>query len=225
MKYRIYHGSADRIEVPQFGVGSTKNDYGLGFYCTESQDLAKEWAVRKGQNGWANSYEIESEGLKVLRLSSPQYTTLHWLTILLQNRQFQIAEGMPRFAYDFLTLNYSIPYRDFDIIIGYRADDSYFRFAKDFVSGTISYQKLSQAIRLGGLGEQFVLISEAAFERIRFIGSEPVLALEWAEKAVHRDKAARQAYSDVRLFSEDVYNLFIGDIIRNGIKPDDSRLR
>ena len=47
MKYRIYHGSADRIEVPQFGVGTTKNDYGLGFYCTESQDLAKKWAVRR----------------------------------------------------------------------------------------------------------------------------------------------------------------------------------
>ena len=38
----IYHGSKDIIEKPEFGKGNKKNDYGLGFYCTENVELAKE---------------------------------------------------------------------------------------------------------------------------------------------------------------------------------------
>ena len=39
----IYHGSEQIVEVPTFGKGKKNNDFGLGFYCTESDDLAKEW--------------------------------------------------------------------------------------------------------------------------------------------------------------------------------------
>lgn len=41
----IYHGSEQIVEVPTFGLGRKNNDFGLGFYCTESDELAKEWAV------------------------------------------------------------------------------------------------------------------------------------------------------------------------------------
>ncbi len=43
MVRKIYHGSKDIIEKPVFGYGKTYNDYGLGFYCTDSLDMAKEW--------------------------------------------------------------------------------------------------------------------------------------------------------------------------------------
>ena len=61
----------------------------------------------------------------------------------------------------------------FDIVIGYRADDSYFSFAQDFVSGVISLNKLSEAMRLGKLGEQIVLKSKFAFSKIKYEGFEP----------------------------------------------------
>ena len=38
----LYHGSADIIERPEFGKGNSRNDYGLGFYCTREIELAKE---------------------------------------------------------------------------------------------------------------------------------------------------------------------------------------
>ncbi len=41
----IYHGSISIIEQPVFGRGKRHNDYGPSFYCTQSLDLAKEWAV------------------------------------------------------------------------------------------------------------------------------------------------------------------------------------
>lgn len=44
------------IEHPQFGYGKPYNDYGMGFYCTENPDMAKEWGVGFNHNGYANQY-------------------------------------------------------------------------------------------------------------------------------------------------------------------------
>ena len=40
---KLYHGSSDIIEKPVYGYGKPYNDYGLGFYCTDSLEMAKEW--------------------------------------------------------------------------------------------------------------------------------------------------------------------------------------
>ena len=104
---------------------------------------------------------------------------------------------------------------DYDIIIGYRADDSYFAFAQDFVSGAISLQKLSEAMRLGKLGQQIVLKSKKAFEKIQYIGYESVLAEEYYVKKMDREKAARQEYRKKKLQSESIHELFILDIMRD----------
>ena len=42
MIQELYHGSSNIIEKPLFGYGKAYNDYGLGFYCTESLEMAKE---------------------------------------------------------------------------------------------------------------------------------------------------------------------------------------
>jgi hypothetical protein len=54
-------------------------------------------------------------------------------------------------------------------VIGYRADDSYFRFAKEFVNNTISVEQLSKALKSGNPGKQVVLISKKALERIALL--------------------------------------------------------
>ncbi len=43
-KLILYHGSQVILQTPIFGAGKSYNDYGLGFYCTEHIELAKEWA-------------------------------------------------------------------------------------------------------------------------------------------------------------------------------------
>ena len=57
-KLTIYHGSSKIIERPDFGTGNPHNDYSLGFYCTESMELAKEWASSTETDGFANQYQI-----------------------------------------------------------------------------------------------------------------------------------------------------------------------
>ena len=61
-KIVLYHGSPEIIETPMYGKGKSYNDYGKGFYCTQHIELAKEWACTEGVDGYANRYEIETDG-------------------------------------------------------------------------------------------------------------------------------------------------------------------
>ena len=192
----IYHGSISIIEKPIFGAGKPYNDYGLGFYCTESIELAKEWACVDNQtNGFANKYELDLIELKVLNLSDEKYSILNWMAILVKFRSFDTTAEVSKRAKEFLLKHYYIDVSQYDVVIGYRADDSYFRFAKDFLNNTISVQKLAKAMQLGELGLQIVLISEKAFNSIRFIGSEPVDHQIYYTKRFARDRRAREAYT------------------------------
>lgn len=225
MKRTLYHGSSEKIIKPIFGYGKSYNDYGLGFYCTDEPQMAKEWAVAKDRDGYANSYLLDCEGLNILDLNSSEYCILHWLAVLLKNREFDIPSGLALEAKEYLLANFSVDYENADAIIGYRADDSYFSFAQDFINGTISYRQLSNAMRLGKLGMQFVLKSRKAFDRIEYVGSEIALSDEWYAKKMLRDKSARREYFDIERNRRIRGDLFIIQIMDEEMKADDSRLR
>lgn len=225
MKKAIYHGSSSIIEKPIFGFGKVRNDYSLGFYCTETLSMSKEWGVSKYANGYANIYNIETDGLSVFDLNSNEYTILHWLAVLLENRIFDIGSALAQEAKDYLLKNFAVPYKEFDIVTGYRADDSYFSFAQDFINGTISVRQLGNAMKLGELGNQFVLKSKKAFDAIHFEGYEIAESSEWFAKKELRDKSARRQYFDVEKNKRQRGDLYIIQILDEEIKADDPRLR
>ena len=225
MKRVLYHGSESIIEKPVYGFGKTYNDYGLGFYCTDSIDMAKEWGVFEKKDGYANCYELECDDLQILDLNSEEYCILHWLTILLQNREFDILSPLSLEAKEYLTQHFSVDYENYDAIIGYRADDSYFSFAQDFINGTISYRQLNHAMHLGKLGQQFVLKSKKAFEKMHFLGYEIAKSEEWYAKKKIRDKTARRQYFDLDKNRWQRGDIYITQIIDEEMKSDDSRLR
>ena len=221
----VYHGSDHIIEKPVYHGSKRTNDYGYGFYTTESIELAKEWACSDQRNGFANIYEFNPEGLSMLRLNSPEYNILNWLAILTKYRSYWQNGSIAEEAKNYLQQHFFVDPAPYDVIIGYRADDSYFTFAQDFVAGTISLKKLSEAMRLGKLGEQIVLKSEKAFEHIRFVGAEPADAETYYEKKALRDREARRAYRSTRQVSNALDELYMIDIMREGIENGDPRLR
>lgn len=225
MKKEIYHGSSEIIQFPQFGYGKPYNDYGLGFYCTDILDMAKEWGVGRNQDGYANKYEIDCTGLKILDLNSDEYCIIHWLAVLLKNREFDILSVLGAEAKAYILEHFLIDYSGYDIITGYRADDSYFSFARDFINGTISYRQLNKAMHLGRLGQQFVLKSEEAFRRIQFVGYEEARADEWYARKELKDKTARREYFDVERNKRMKGDLYIVQIMDEEMRADDSRLR
>jgi hypothetical protein len=225
MKMQLYHGSSLIVEKPRFGFGKRMNDFGLGFYCTEHPDMAKEWAVRENRDGYVNRYSIETEGLSILNLNTADYNVLHWLSILLENRVFEIGSPLALEGKEYLLENFKLNYEDYDLIRGYRADDSYFSFAQDFISGAISLRQLSNAMMLGDLGEQIVLKSKKAFDHIAFEGYEIVQSREWYEKRAKRDEDARRQYLDVERNRRQKGDIFISQIIDEEFKGNDPRIR
>ncbi len=219
---KIYHGSDHIVEKPVYHYGNKHNDYGYGFYCTEYRELGMEWASSPVSNGYLNSYKLDTDGLVTLNLN--RYGILTWLSVLLQNRTFTIASPLAIEARSYITSEFSVDIDTPDLIIGYRADDSYFSFAMDFINGTISVAQLSEAMRLGNLGNQIVIKSKKAFSRISFKDAESVDSRIWYPKRAARDEQARRSYfsMDKKYVRGDIY---ITRILDEEMKKDDPRLQ
>lgn len=226
----LYHGSQQIIEQPVKSAGKPYNDYGQGFYCTENIELAKEWACPVKRNGYANQYELHTDGLRIMRLteSDTEPTNayiLRWLAVLLQNRVFDVSTPLAKQAKSYIIENFSPNLKDADVVIGYRADDSYFSFAEDFVSNAISLRDLKQAMHLGKLGDQVVLLSDKAFAHIKYQGYEIADYRTYYFKREERDKSARADYRNMKKTLESLKDdLFVLDIIREGLTDEDARL-
>lgn len=221
----LFHGSTKIIRKPSFGEGNPRNDYGLGFYCTKEMDLAKEWACPTQDDGFANRYLLDSEGLDVLDLSSGKYNILNWLAIILENRIFDIATPVARDAKEFIISRFTPQYKSKDIIVGYRADDSYFSFAKAFINNTIPLSSLAEAMKLGKLGMQICVKSEKAFSRLTFLEAIPANGEEYYIRRSTRDRKAREDY--LKLLDEGGAKdaIYILDIIRQDWSNNDERLQ
>ena len=224
-KLIVYHGSNKIIERPKFGVGNPNNDYGLGFYCTETLDLAKEWACSAETDGYANKYSLNTDGLKILSLTSGEYNILNWLAILLENRKFRLSSDIALEAKEYIFENFLIDYKNYDIIKGYRADDSYFSFANAFLNSTISISQLEKAMVLGKLGEQIVAVSEKAFDALSFEEAIPAENEIYFPKKLARDNLAREEFRKEKKKGSVLTEKYILDIIREGWKNDDDRLQ
>ena len=222
----LFHGSSAIIEVPEFGKGNPMNDYGLGFYCTESLELAREWACKTPEDGFANRYSIDRSGLDVLDLSSGKWNILNWLAVLLENRSFEMGNPIAKDAKEYILRTFLPDYKGKDIIIGYRADDSYFSYAKAFLNGGIPLDALSEAMKLGKLGEQVCIKSRRAFDSLRFVEATVASGQEYCIKRMARDTKAREDYLKLLASSShDKGSIYMIDILRQEWKNDDERLR
>ena len=221
----VYHGSPNIIEKPVFGVGNPNNDYGLGFYCTETMELAKEWACSVETDGYANQYTLNMSELSVLSLTNGDYNILNWLFVLLENRKFRIGGDIAQQAKTYICENFSVDYKKYDIIKGYRADDSYFSFATAFLNNTISVSQLERAMVLGKLGEQVVAMSEKAINALQFEDAFLAPKEIYYPKKLARDTTARDDFRKGKGRGSLLTEKYILDMIREGWKNDDERLQ
>ena len=215
----LFHGSEKVIEAPSFGEGKRNNDFGLGFYCTETEKLAKEWAVSSLRDGFCNRYTLDTEYMKILNLNSPDYTILNWIAVLVEHRLFSIRTPIARRAKKYLIDNFGVNVNAYDLIIGYRADDSYFDFAASFLNNGISVQQLANAMRLGKLGEQIVIKSKYAFSLLHYDGFSIAEKEKYYVRRKARNDEADQLYSDI--LEEETDGLYILCLLYTSPSPRD----
>ena len=219
----IYHGSVKIIEQPQYGAGRKDNDYGLGFYCTEDIELAKEWASSDERGGFVNCYEVEEDGMCFLDLqqipeesgsySAQERMILQWMALLVDNRAIRLGSPVERRGKEYLVSRFLPDISKYDCLIGYRADDSYFSYARAFLSNTLTICQLSAAMRLGNLGHQYVIRSPRMFDRIRFLEAVPVDGGVYFPKRMQRDQSARKEFR--RMLEEEAgEGRYLSDLMR-----------
>lgn len=191
MERIIYHGSDSIVEKPQFGLGNKFNDYGLGFYCCSNKELAKEWASKRKGAGFVNRYRIRDDRLKILDLTKPPYNNvLYWVALLVHNRKLPEAlKDKHPVELEYLEKRYLIDISKYDVVIGYRADDSYFQFPESFIKGEITLESLEQIFLSGDLGEQYVLVSQRAFSNLHFLDFEETYEVSREQYYLRKAKA------------------------------------
>lgn len=192
-KIILYHGSPNKVVVPQFGFGEGKHDYGKGFYLTENIELAKEWAVCRPDetNGWVHKYELDTTDLKVLDFQ--EYNVLSWLAELMKHRDASDSRRYKVLSKKFIA-EYGIDTSEYDVIKGWRANASYFYIAKEFVRDNIDIEILEELLSLGGLGIQYCIKSELAYSKLAEV-KEGLISVDYSEfneKYNERDIIARK---------------------------------
>ena len=120
--------------------------------------------------GYVYEYVLNMDGLNVLDLCKED--SLSWISILVKNRGIgDKAESNPLINNRIIALQarYGINTSGYDLIVGYRADDSFYKYASDFLIGSIYKEVLDQALMLGKLGKQYCLKTKKAFDQLQYV--------------------------------------------------------
>lgn len=189
----LYHGSAERIVTPTFGLGEDRHDYGKGFYLTENVELAKEWAVCRPDetNGWVHKFVLDDTELNILDFQKEN--VLRWLAELMKHRAAADSKRYRVLSEKFIQ-KYGISTDGYDVIKGWRANASYFYIAKAFVRDEIDVDILEELLSLGGLGIQYCVKTKKAYEHLSEIDEQlqQIDFEQYNKKYNERDIMARE---------------------------------
>lgn len=183
----LYHGSNHIVEKPEYGKGKDNNDYGQGFYLTEIPEKAEDWALLASGDSICNKYYLKIEDLKVCYLD--QYGPAAWVAEVLRHRG--PGDNFTDDIYLEFCDKYCIDTSIYDVIIGYRADDSYFKIIEYFLRNVITINQVVEYFEKDSLGQQVFLKSQKSFDNISFTGyynvsSVRLSSVEKADRDIRR---------------------------------------
>ena len=182
----LYHGSPNKIVSPTYGLGDERHDYGKGFYLTADLNLAKEWAVCRPEteSGYVHTFELNIFDFE-------KENILCWLSELMRHRDAADSKRYRILSEKFIN-KYGKDTSSVDVIKGWRANASYFYIAKAFVRDEVDIDILEELMQLGGLGIQWCIKSEKAYQHLQKINNIiPVDYHEFNAKYNERDTNAR----------------------------------
>ena len=194
----LYHGSTSEKVVPTYGLGDDRHDYGRGFYLTDDESLACEWAVCRPEEvrGWVHAFRLNDPELKVLDFQ--RLGVLAWMAELMKHREAGRSRRFSMLARKFID-RYGVDSSGYDIIRGWRANASYFYIVTEFVHDEIDIDILEELLMLGDLGIQYCLKSERAFAAVERVPAFPreVDYATFNPRYSERDRAARDRMDEL----------------------------
>ena len=143
---------------------------------------------------------------------------------MLDNRRFDLSSPVTIRARKYILDAFLPSYKEYDVVVGYRADDSYFSFTRAFLANTITLEQLKRAMHLGQLGEQTFIQGKKAFEAVSFVQAMPVDSSQYHPRYLARDRQAREDYRRILEEEPSESEVYVSTIIREKWTHGDPRL-
>ena len=193
----IFHGSTNKELAPVYGMGKPYHDYGNGFYATEAKALACEWAVSlsTGENGYCHAFSLDMTELNCLSIDDAE-DILSWMAILMKHRPGTDSRRWDLIQQRFIE-KYYIDVDAYDVVVGYRADDSYLAIAKQFARGEVGVGILGRLLKLGSFGVQFCIKSRSAYASLRYLELSEVDYEQYHTQFMRRDEESRRSMREL----------------------------
>lgn len=152
---KIYHGSIDKVEIPEIRGSNRTLDYGRGFYTTTSYKQAEDWVRRrmtekKVSVGYVCVYELDESALQNLRVLVFETPTDEWVDFVMQNRTWK--------GFD----------HDYDLVYGPVANDKVYAAFALYEGGLIDKKTLISELKTYKLVDQYLFHTAQALEYIKF---------------------------------------------------------
>lgn len=153
---KLYHSSPKSISKPDISFSRDYLDFGKGFYLTSLYEQAVKYAqrfIRRGQEAWLNSFELDFEDFewKVLKFESYDKTWLEFVS--------KCRAGSDN--------------SDYDIVIGGIANDKVFQTLDRYFEGEITAEEAIELLKYERPNIQYCIRSQKMLdERLKHIESK-----------------------------------------------------
>ena len=152
---KIYHGSIDKVEIPEIRESNRTLDYGRGFYTTTSYKQAEDWVRRrmtenKVSVGYVCIYELDESILQNLNNLVFEIPTDEWVDFVMKNRT---EKGFDH---------------DYDLVYGPVANDKVYAAFALYEGGLIDKNTLIAELKTYKLVDQYLFHTPQALEYIKF---------------------------------------------------------
>jgi len=155
---KVFHGTNIVIEQPKIINRFKTLDFGEGFYTTENENQAKDFAIKVCERRSptlcpiVNCYEFDEDinKLSVLKFDAPNEK---WLDFIVERRQ-GIASS-----------------KQYDLIIGPVANDDVFGTIILYEAGQLDKESAIRKFNIKKLYNQVVFCNEFVLNHLRFINS------------------------------------------------------
>lgn len=166
---KLYHGSKSHRVEPTHDKGNGISDFGKGFYLYPSHNIASEWAssdrynVEPDANVYTHEYNLYLDGLEIFDFRKSD--VLSWVAYVLSHRDVAIESSHRNMVKSFVD-KYAPNTAGYDVLIGWRADASFFYLIEKFVLGDIDVVSLKDILTYKNIDMQAVLKSSKAIDAL-----------------------------------------------------------
>ena len=188
-KLVLYHGSKKGIVGDIAPISRDECDFGSGFYMG-TNTLQPLTLVCNEDKPKFYTVELDMTGLKVLTVE----IGMDWaMLIAYYRKEMESAKGTPIYE------KYAHMADDYDVIIGYIANDRMYTELSRFFNRTLTDVALINCLSALDLGKQYVAISEKACKQIKILKEEPLSGLELS---LLKDMSAERRKEGIALAEE-----------------------